>query len=109
MSDESDKSEITVNVEVSNDSTKTMLVAAVVVVVGIGIALTLFGGGDGGLFGKGEAGVIEGNCGDGADNDGGGQADQDDPDCYHEPEVWKGYDANRSETTSSNDPPQGRP
>lgn len=109
MSDESDKTEITVNVEVNNDSTKTLLVAAVVIIVGIGIALSLFGGGDGGLFGGDGTSGIVGNCGDDTDNDGGGKADRDDPDCYHEPEVWKGYDANRSETNGSNDPPQGRP
>ncbi len=47
-------------------------------------------------------------CNDGIDNDGGGQADADDPDCYSNPDVWKGYDPNRSETNSANDGP-GRP
>ncbi|MDP6639972.1 MAG: hypothetical protein QGH90_02870 [Candidatus Poseidoniaceae archaeon] len=108
MTVDEEKSEITVNVEVRNDSSKNMIIAAVIIVIGIGIALSLFGGESSGIFG-GDAGGISGTCGDGIDNDGGGQADRDDPDCYHEPEIWKGYDADRKEIHADNDPLHGRP
>lgn len=55
-------------------------------------------GGDGGA---------EGNCGDGKDNDGGGRADRDDPDCYANPEVWEGYSTARFESNAANDVPSG--
>ena len=56
-----------------------------------------------------EESSAKGNCGDGLDNDGGGQSDSDDPDCYSNPEIWEGYNPNRSETNSENDPPEGKP
>ena len=59
------------------------------------------------LLRSGDSG--EGNCGDGIDNDKGGQADDDDPDCYSNPEVWEGYDPNRTEANRDNDPPGGSP
>ncbi len=109
MSEDNEKTEVIVNVEVTNDSSKNLLIIAIIVIVGVGIALSLFGSGDGGLFSDDDEFGITGSCGDGIDNDGGGQADRDDPDCYHEPEVWKGYDESRNESNGSNDPPQGRP
>lgn len=54
-------------------------------------------------------GGVGGNCGDGKDNDGGGQSDRDDPDCYSNPELWEGYSSARSESNGANDPPDGRP
>jgi len=56
-----------------------------------------------------EGAGASGNCGDGVDNDAGGQSDRDDPDCYANPELWEGYSSNRSETNSNNDPPDGQP
>ena len=64
------------------------------------------GSGNSGFDEEGGAG---GNCGDGKDNDSGGQADRDDPDCYANPEVWEGYSTARSETNAANDPPNGQP
>tara|TARA_B100001123_G_scaffold434812_1_gene562026 strand:+ start:128 stop:490 length:363 start_codon:yes stop_codon:yes gene_type:complete len=56
-----------------------------------------------------EESSVKGNCGDGIDNDGGGQSDSDDPDCYSNPQVWEGYNPNRNEVDSTNDPPEGKP
>ena len=109
MSEDEDKAEVIVNVEVNNDSTKNLLIVAVIVIVGVGIALSLFGGGDGGIFSDGGNLGADGSCGDGIDNDGGGQADEDDPDCYSNPTVWEGYDPSRTEVNRDNDPPGGRP
>ena len=44
-----------------------------------------------------------GNCGDGLDNDNGGAADRDDPDCYANPTSFDGYDPNRTEANRDND------
>lgn len=108
MAEGEEKTKVEVTVEVTDNTTKTILVAAVVVIGGVVIAMALVGG-EGGVFGGGGSEGIVGNCGDGIDNDGGGQADRDDPDCYNEPEVWKGYDAERDESSGGNDPPGGRP
>ena len=89
----------------SNKSSTTWTIALVVVLVLAGAVVYAAdsvkeiagsGGGDGG------------NCGDGVDNDGGGQADRDDPDCYENPELWKGYNPDKRETSPGNDGP-GRP
>lgn len=91
--------------EGSPNATVWMLSMVIVLGLAIGAWFVMSGSIDGALVG-GDGGV--GNCGDGIDNDGGGQADMDDPDCYENPELWKGYNADRTETSSSNDGP-GRP
>ena len=40
---------------------------------------------------------------DGLDNDNGGKADRDDPDCYANPTTFDGYDPNRTEANRDND------
>ena len=47
--------------------------------------------------------IAIGNCGDGLDNDNGGKADRDDPDCYANPTSLDGYDPNRTEANRDND------
>lgn len=106
MTEEEDR-QITVNVEVNDSTTKTILIAAIVVIGGVSLAMIMIG--DGGILGDSHIGPNEGTCGDGIDNDNGGQADRDDPDCYNNPEVWQGYDSQRDENNQQNDPPNGRP
>ena len=105
-SNSDDKVEVKVTVESKDTSSKVILIILILVLAGLMIAVMMKGGPEA-LLSDGERGV--GNCGDGVDNDKGGQADRDDPDCYKNPEVWEGYDPNRSEANRDNDPPGGRP
>ena len=95
---------VTVEVVHKHDgSSVTTWTIIMLVVLGLaGGAWMVFSGGDdgGSILGFGGGG----NCDDGIDNDGGGQADHSDPDCYSNPEIWEGYDAGRSETDGGNDP-----
>ena len=102
-----DKLEIVVQVESKDTSSKVILIMLIIVLVGLVIAVMISGGPDALLTSGDDRGV--GNCGDGIDNDQGGQSDRDDPDCYANPEVWEGYDPSRTETNRDNDPPGGRP
>jgi len=101
-----DKVEVKVIVESKDSASKVILAGLTVVFLGILIVLASGGGVDS-LLPK--SAVSEGNCDDGIDNDKGGQADEDDPDCYSNPSVWEGYDPSRSEANRDNDPPGGRP
>ena len=107
MDEEDNSPPVTVNVEVKDSTTRTILIAAVVVLGGVSLAMLLLN--DGGVLGGDHLGLGGGTCGDGVDNDNGGQADRDDPDCYNNPEVWQGYDDSRDENDPQNDPPGGRP
>ena len=100
------KPEITVVVESRDTASKVILLAMVILLSGVLVALLTTEAGEDILA---KSGIGSGNCGDGIDNDKGGQADQDDPDCYNNPEVWEGYDENRSEANRDNDPPGGQP
>ena len=102
-----DKVELIVKVESKDTSSKVILIMLIIVLVGLVIAVMMQGGPDALLSGNDQSGV--GNCGDGIDNDNGGQADREDPDCYSNPELWEGYDSSRSEANRDNDPPGGRP
>ena len=104
---ESDKVEVKVVVESKDTSSKVILVALTLVLSGVLLVLVTGGGADGFLSPK--KGDAAANCGDGIDNDGGGQADRDDPDCYSNPSVWEGYDSTRTEANRDNDPPGGQP
>jgi len=104
---ESDKVEVKVVVESKDTSSKVILVAFILVFLGVLLVLVTGGGADGFLSPK--KGDALGNCGDGIDNDGGGQADRDDPDCYSNPKAWEGYDSTRTEANRDNDPPGGQP
>jgi len=101
-----DKVEVKVVVESKDSASKVILAGLTVVLLGILITLASGGGVDNFLP---KSSVSDGNCGDGIDNDSGGQADQDDPDCYSNPTVWEGYDPSRTEANRDNDPPGGRP
>jgi len=101
-----DKVEVRVVVESKDSASKVILIALTLALVGVLIAV-ISGGSVEDLLKRGDSG--EGNCGDGIDNDKGGQADDDDPDCYSNPEVWEGYDPNRTEANRDNDPPGGKP
>ena len=85
--------EIKVVVESKDTASKVILIALVIVLSGVLMALLTTEAGEN-ILGS----VIDstGNCGDGIDNDDGGQADEDDPDCYNNPELWEGYDEDRS-------------
>tara|TARA_B100000482_G_scaffold126946_1_gene92012 strand:+ start:865 stop:1185 length:321 start_codon:yes stop_codon:yes gene_type:complete len=97
--------EIKVVVESKDTASKVILIALVIVLSGVLMALLTTEAGENIL---GSATDSSGNCGDGIDNDNGGQADEDDPDCYNNPELWEGYDEDRSEANRDNDPPGGR-
>ena len=101
-----DKVEVRVVVESKDSASKVILIALTLALVGVLIAV-ISGGGVEDLLKRGDSG--EGNCGDGIDNDKGGQADDDAPDCYSNPEGWEGYDPNRTEANRDNDPPGGKP
>ena len=96
-----------VKVVVENNSYGLVIVLVAIIILG-GISTMMSSDVIGGFL-TGDEDFENANCGDGIDNDGGGQADRDDPDCYNNPELWEGYDPNRSETISSNDPPGGQP
>ncbi|MDG1533433.1 MAG: hypothetical protein P8Q35_03195 [Candidatus Thalassarchaeaceae archaeon] len=102
-----DKVEVKVVVESKDTSSKVILIILILVLSGLTIAVIAKGGPEALLSGDDGRGV--GNCGDGIDNDKGGQADRDDPDCYANPSVWEGYDPNRTEANRDNDPPGGQP
>jgi hypothetical protein len=100
MADKDDaKVDLTVVVK-TKSSTGIIVVIVIIILLGT-ITVMMSEGGVEGLLGGSEEN--EGNCDDGIDNDGGGQADRDDPDCYNNPEVWQGYDENRSEVNRDND------
>ena len=80
-----DKIEVKVVVESKDSTSKVILAGLTVVLLGILIVLASGGGVDSILP---KSTVSEGECGDGIDNDKGGQADEDDPDCYANPSVW---------------------
>ena len=72
-----DKVEVKVVVESKDSASKVILAGLTIVLLGILIVL-ISGGGVDSILPK--SAVSEGNCGDGIDNDKGGQADEDDPD-----------------------------
>ena len=102
-----DKVEVKVVVESRDSASKVILIALTLALVGVLIAVISGGGVADQLLKRGETG--EGNWGAGIANDKAGQADDDDPDCYSNPEVWEGYDPNRTEANRDNDPPGGKP
>ena len=103
MSEKSEnKPELKVVIESRDTASKVILIALVIVLSGVLVALLTTEAGEN-ILGLSEEG--SGNCGDGVDNDNGGQADEDDPDCYNNPELWEGYDENRKEVIRDNDPP----
>ncbi|MFL2979698.1 MAG: hypothetical protein ACJZ4N_03125 [Candidatus Thalassarchaeaceae archaeon] len=97
--------EIKVVVESKDTASKVIMIALVIVLSGVLMALLTTEAGENILSSVTDS---SGNCGDGLDNDNGGQADRDDPDCYNNPELWEGYDEDRSEANRDNDPPGGR-
>lgn len=84
-------------------SNQTVAILAVILLGAVALALALGGSGIIGSDDSSGAGAFP--CEDGIDNDNGGKADRDDPDCYNNPELWMGYDAHRNEDDGSNDPP----
>lgn len=96
-SDENEKTEITVIVE--NKSNGNALAIGIAIMLALIIFVVASDGGVGGLLGGSDS-DLEGNCADGIDNDGGGQADQDDPDCY----VQNNYNPEGTESNGNNDP-----
>ena len=103
MSEKSEnKPELKVVIESRDTASKVILIALVIVLSGVLVALLTTEAGEN-ILGLSEE--SSGNCGDGVDNDNGGQADEDDPDCYNNPELWEGYDENRKEVNRDNDPP----
>ena len=99
------KPEIKVVVESRDTASKVILISLVIKRQGVLLALLTTDAGESILN---PVSGNSGNCGDGVDNDNGGQADHDDPDCYNNPELWEGYDENRTEANRDNDPPSGR-
>ena len=99
------KPEMKVVVESRDTASKVILISLVIVLSGVLLALLTTDAGESILN---PVSGNSGNCGDGVDNDNGGQADHDDPDCYNNPELWEGYDENRTEANRDNDPPGGR-
>jgi len=99
--DKEDKVEVRVVVESKDSASKVILISLTLVLLGILIAVVSSGGVDQLLPKRGDSGG--GNCGDGIDNDNGGQADEDDPDCYSFPNVMEGYDPNLTEDQPDND------
>jgi hypothetical protein len=95
--DEKDKTEITVIVETKSNG--NVLAIGIAILLGLIILVIASDDGVGGLLG-GSNSDIQGNCADGIDNDGGGQADHDDPDCY----VQNNYNPEGSESNPNNDP-----
>tara|TARA_B100000700_G_scaffold106511_1_gene120225 strand:- start:42393 stop:42725 length:333 start_codon:yes stop_codon:yes gene_type:complete len=106
-SEANDKVEVKVVVESKDTSSKVILILLILVLSGLMIAVMVNGGPESLLAKSSDSSVA--NCGDGIDNDKGGQSDRDDPDCYANPEIWEGYDPNRTEANRDNDPPGGRP
>mgnify|MGYP006244813455 CR=1 FL=1 len=77
------KAEIKVVVESRDTASKVILISLVIVLSGVLLALLTTDAGESILNPVSDN---SGNCGDGVDNDNGGQADHDDPDCYNNPE-----------------------
>ena len=80
-----DKVEVKVVVESKDTSSKVILIILILVLAGLMVAV-IANGGPSALLKDGLLG--EGNWGDGIDNDKGGQAYEDDPDCYSNLSVW---------------------
>ena len=99
--DKEDKVEVRVVVESKDSASKVILISLTLVLLGILIAVVSSGGVDQLLLKSGDSGG--GNCGDGIDNDNGGQADEGDPDCYSNPKLWEGYDQSLTEDQPDND------
>ncbi len=97
---EDDKVEVKVVVESKDSASKVILAGLTVVLLGILIVLISNNGIDHILP---KSAVSEGNCDDGIDNDNGGKADADDPDCYSNPKLWEGYDPSLTEDQPDND------
>ena len=95
-----EKTEIKVVLEPQDSTSKYILVALIVVLSGLLFAI-LAGGGAESFLSSDDDNI--GNCGDGLDNDNGGKADRDDPDCYANPTSFDGYDPNRTEANRDND------
>ena len=74
-----EKTEIKVVLEPQDSTSKYILVALILVLSGLLFAILAGGGAEKLLSSDNET---IGNCGDGLDNDNGGKADRDDPDCY---------------------------
>jgi|TARA_B110000116_G_scaffold262379_1_gene267597 hypothetical protein len=97
----SEKVELKVVLEPQDSTSKYILVALILVLTGLLFAIIASGGADNLLLSKSSSDT--GNCGDGIDNDKGGKADRDDPDCYANPTTFDGYDASRTEANRDND------
>ncbi len=95
-----EKTEIKVVLESQDSTSKYILVALILVLSGLLFAI-LAGGGAESFLSSNDDDI--GNCGDGLDNDNGGAADRDDPDCYANPTSFDGYDPNRTEANRDND------
>ena len=92
-----EKTEIKVVLEPQDSTSKYILVALILVLSGLLFAILAGGGAESFLSSNDDT---IGNCGDGLDNDNGGKADRDDPDCYTSSD---GYDPNRTEANRDND------
>tara|TARA_B100001750_G_C15258134_1_gene471245 strand:- start:362 stop:673 length:312 start_codon:yes stop_codon:yes gene_type:complete len=98
---EDDKVEVKVVVESKDSASKVILISLTLVLLGILIAVVSSGGVEELLPKRADDGG--GNCGDGIDNDNGGKADAEDPDCYSNPKLWEGYDPSLTEDQPDND------
>ena len=96
----SEKVELKVVLEPQDSTSKYILVALILVLSGLLFAILASGGAEN-LLSSNDSTI--GNCGDGIDNDNGGKADQEDPDCYANPSSLDGYDASRTEANRDND------
>lgn len=92
-----EKTEIKVVLEPQDSTSKYILVALILVLSGLLFAILAGGGAESFLSSNDDT---VGNCGNGLDNDNGGKADRDDPDCYTS---LDGYDPNRTEANRDND------
>jgi hypothetical protein len=97
----SEKVELTVVLEPQDSTSKYILVALILVLSSLLFAILASGGAESLLSSNNDSTI--GNCGDGIDNDNGGKADRDDPDCYANPTTLDGYDASRTEANRDND------
>tara|TARA_B100001996_G_scaffold369817_1_gene343620 strand:+ start:463 stop:798 length:336 start_codon:yes stop_codon:yes gene_type:complete len=97
----SEKVELRVVLEPQDNTSKYILVALILVLSGLLFAILASGGAESLLSSSEKSST--GNCGDGIDNDKGGKADRDDPDCYANPTTLDGYDPNRTEANRDND------
>ena len=79
-----------------------ILISLVIVLSGVLLALLTTDAGEGILN---PASGNSGNCGDGVDNDNGGQSDQDDPDCYNNQKFGRATTRIEPEANRDNDPP----